>query len=111
MSLEKFSSKKLLLLMAWFILVVNFLSHYAYFFFNVTAFIVLCFLTHGYYYNQKRICSATSRLVTLAFGLLALSQLFFIFEWLNLQLYVVGTIIQTIAFVLLLYAYLTVSKR
>ncbi len=110
-TLEKISSKRLILLMAWFIFVVNYFSHYAYFFFHITIFLMLLFISSSYFYHQRKVCSLSSRLVTVAFGLLAVSQLFFIFEWLKLDLYVIGTIIQTIAFIILLYTYLLVHRR
>jgi hypothetical protein len=109
-TIEKVYNRKLLLLLAWFMFVVAFVSHYAYFFFHITIFLLLAFITHSYFMNQQKVAPRTAKLVTLSFAMLMLSHVLFIFEIISLDFYVVGTLIQTIAFSILLSTYILVLK-
>lgn len=75
------------------------------------SFAILLFITLAYYQNYKKVCSAPSCLVFVAFLLLTLAQAFFLFEAVNDLWYVLAQASQALSFLLILLALLTIKLK
>lgn len=103
-------SRKLVYLIIYFVLVTTFFSHHVYYIFHITM-AVLLFILAGYYYTVYRNRGvSSSRVVAYAFGILLLSQIFFLLMAFGLEMYAVGEFVQLAGFSLLLYNFLTVTR-
>ncbi|MBD3209036.1 hypothetical protein GF367_01285 [Candidatus Woesearchaeota archaeon] len=87
-------------------------SFNAYFIFHITATIMLLFiLKHFHAFCFKRKAPMTTHLNFLAFSLLFLSQLVFIFVFLNNAIYVVAEVVQLLGFIVFLVSILSLVFR
>lgn len=73
--------------------------------------ILLLFITVAYYQNYRKVCSAPSCMVFVAFLLMTLSQAFFLLEAVNDWFYVLAQGSQSLSFILLLLALLTIKIK
>jgi len=112
--LYKHRDRKLLIIMAWLILLATWFSLRNYFFFHATAILFLALL-FWYYYRacqtsgRKKIKSLKYLMAT--FWFLGISQISFIFVFLSLNLYALGELLQLAGFLLLLFNLLSMFKK
>ncbi len=78
-------------------------SAYSYILFGLTAIIILTYIVHYYQLNYRKKRTTPTRLILSGFVLILLSQLVFVFLFLDLRLYVVSEIIQLAGYLLLLF--------
>lgn len=78
--------------------------------FHITLFVILALITAIHlkrYLNNRYVAT---KLVTLSFGIITLSQIFFIFiDW-NIYFYVIGELMQLIGYISLLFTFIMVLK-
>lgn len=93
-----------IVLIVYFIVITTLFSGYAYFIFHMTAALLLMYIV-GFYYQRSRQGQGKSRSLVAAFSCILISQLAFIFIFLNSKLYVLGESFQLLGFLILLYEY------
>ena len=107
----KSREKNKFLLLLYFVVLSAFFSTSSYLIFHITAAVFLVYISYLYYttYYEKK--KTTTYLVFLSFFLLFLSQIIFIFIFLDLRIYVFGEIIQLAGYLLLLYEYYLLARK
>lgn len=96
---------------AYLIVVSTFLSYPKYYTFNLTLFVILGLITYTYsknYINRKLFAT---KLIAFSFGVIALSQIFFILVDIDDQFYVIGELIQLVGYIGLLIAFIMVLRH
>lgn len=109
--LHKFHELSQIALFIYLILLISFVSNFKYEVFYLTSAVLLSLITLNYYkryLNQDR--NKNTLLVMLAFLLIFISNVFFIFVFATQLLYVVGEIFLLAGFLLLLYTYSRIIK-
>ncbi|MGV8161845.1 MAG: hypothetical protein ACP5N2_00755 [Candidatus Nanoarchaeia archaeon] len=99
------------LLMFYFILVISLFSENAYLFTHLTAFLLSILITYALWRNYKKNKLNSTRNLTLSFGILAFSRIFFIMASFYSSMYVLGELIQLIGFIMLLLTFISVLKN
>lgn len=94
--------KEKIFLFIYLSIIAIFLSIYFDFIFHLTLVFILFSLTHHFYENYNRKKSLNTKLVFIAFLLILLGQIFFIFEDVYILFYFVGEILLLIGFLFLL---------
>ena len=94
-----------------FSIIAAFFSYYFYYAFHIISATLLFFVFMHFYENYSIKKLASAKYITIAFFLLLISQLVFIFVLFDSQIYVFGEIIQLVGFLILLYYYFLVSKK
>lgn len=93
-------------IMMFLLFIITIFSFGMYFVFHITAALLLLFITKEYYKlcfrKSKKAVSKHAHLNFVAFVTLLISQIIFIFVWLDLTLYVVAEIMQLIGFIIFL---------
>jgi len=92
------------------LLVTTYFTSNSYYIFHTTAFLFLLFITIQYWRSYKKEKRGSNRLLMWSFGLIALSQVFFVFIRLENWLYVLSEIVQLIGYALLLITFIKVLK-
>ena len=110
--LYKHRDKKLFIIMFWLILVATWMSLSNYFFFHATAILFIALLFWYYF----RACLTSRKKKTLgcvknSYLLLMVSQISFIFVFVNSNFYVIAETLQALGFLLLLYTLVRVLKH
>lgn len=98
------------LLMAYLIFISTYFTYKEYYIFHLTLLIMLVLVTIDYarkYLKQKHF---STKLVAFSFGVIAISQLFFILVDLGSQFYVIGELVQLIGYASLLFTFVTVLR-
>jgi hypothetical protein len=103
--------RKTLLLIAYLLFVVSLWSNNIFLIFHLTAFVILAIIFHYSIKNYLRHRTSCAEMVAVAFFLILLSQVIFIFLLCSLNLYVIGEIIQTLGYSVLLITYLIIKKK
>ena len=103
--------KRVVWLLLYFAIITAILSIFSYFIFHLTLVVLLSMIVHHFFCNSKLHPSKTANMVFYAFLLLLLSQMVFIFNLLNKNLYVVGEVFQLAGYVVLLVTYIMVLKK
>src|SRR3989338_6456908 len=104
-------NKKVIVLLAYFVLIATWISIIHYQLFYATTFALLLLITYSYYQNYKEIKDEKARFVAIAFGILLVSQGFFIFAIYSSTMYVLAELIQLLGFVYLLIPFILIFKR
>jgi len=100
----KIKDKKIILLLIYLLIISTTLVSASYIVFHVTLLIMLSILFLNYRKNYLRIKSLNAKLVMCSFFALLISQIFFIFEGLAENFYVIGESVQLIGYLILLVA-------
>ena len=100
-----------LLLSLYLIFVAALLSNSMYYFYHLTALVLLVFISRNYYkvYRKKKI--RNTRILAFAFVILALSQTIFILSKLNSLLYATAQLIQLAGYIILLIMIMKIIKN
>ena len=107
----KIKTNKTRILLLFFIFISTWFSRETYFIFHLIAAFLLLYISLSFYANHYRKQTKNSFLVSLAFALMFVSQLIFIFVLLDQTLYVAGVIVQIIGYLFLLLTYLLIGKK
>jgi len=107
----RIKANKTRLLLLFFIFISTWFSRETYFIFHLIAAFLLLYISLFFYANHYKKQTKNSFLVALAFALMFISQLIFIFVLLDQKIYVVGVIIQLLGFLSLLLTYLLIGKK
>jgi len=107
---HKLADKRIIALLFMILIPSLLLSGSYYLSFYGLSFILLLFITLAYYSNCRKVCKKTAYFVFVAFACIALSQLFFLFEFLNIVLYAVAHVVQAIGYLILLLALIKALK-
>lgn len=99
-----------IMLFLYFILLVSIVGTFEYFIFYLTSVVLLTFIVLNYYKNYLNTGRSNTLLVMTAFLVLLISQLLFIFVSLDTRVYVIAEGVQLLAFLIVLYAYMTVKR-
>ena len=98
----KTEDKEKIFLYIYFGIIAIFLSIYVNFIFHLTVAIILLFLTEYFYHNYKKFKTRNSYLVFLAFLVITISQILFIFSDLNPFIYLLDEILLLSGFIIFL---------
>ena len=77
----------------------------------LTSFALLLLITYSYYGNYKVVRSEKSKFVVVAFGILLVSQAFFVFAVYSEIIYVLAELLQLLGFVYLLIPFILIFKK
>ena len=99
---QKEQSKSSIFLIGYFILITTYFSHLDYYIFHITALILLSLITTLYVKKYGINKYKNTMLLAYSFGIIALSQIFFIFTTIGKLFYVIGEIVQLGGYALLL---------
>ncbi|HLC47181.1 MAG TPA: hypothetical protein VJI75_05640 [Candidatus Nanoarchaeia archaeon] len=100
---QSFTTKVLIM---FFILMSTHLSYSSYYAFHVTALALLALTTYTYIQKMCECGMKTSLLLAFSYGLITLSQFFFIFIRAQESLYVIGEAVQLVGYLLLAFIFL-----
>ena len=104
-------NQRVIVLLVYFAFLATWMSIIHYQLFYLTSFVLLLLITYSYYQNYKEIKSEKARFVTIAFGILLVSQAFFIFVIYSRTIYVLAELIQLLGFVYLLIPFILIFKK
>jgi len=104
-------NQRVIVLLLYFVFLATWISVIHYQLFYLTSFVLLLLITYSYYNNYIEIKSAKARFVTIAFGILLVSQAFFIFVIYSRTIYVLAELIQLLGFVYLLIPFVLIFKK
>lgn len=99
------------LLILYFLLITTIFSNLAYFVFNLTAFILLCFILYQYYIICRENKNKITKLLFTSFSIIAISQAIFMFTKYHTNVYVAAQLVQLVGFLILLTAFILVLKH
>ena len=99
-----------IVLLLYFTVLTTWLSIVHYQLFYVTSFVLLLLITYSYYQNYREIKNEKARFVTIAFGILLISQAFFVFAIYSGTIYVLAELIQLLGFIYLLIPFILIFK-
>ena len=77
----------------------------------LTSFVLLLLITYSYYGNYREIKSRKAGFVVVAFGILLVSQAFFVFAVYSGTIYVLAELLQLLGFVYLLIPFILIFKK
>ena len=100
----KIKDRKIIVLLVYFLIISTTLVSASYIVFHTTLLIMLAILFLNYRRNYLKVKSANAKMVMYSFLLLLISRIFFIFEGLINNFYVVGESVQLVGYLLLLLA-------
>ena len=100
----KINDKKIIALFVYFLIISTTLVGASYIVFHITLLIMLGILFLNYRNNYLKVKSFNAKMVMYSFFVLAISQVFFIFEGLVTHFYVIGESIQLLGYLILLFA-------
>ena len=107
----RWSNQRVLVLLVYFVFLATWISVIHYQLFYLTSFVLLLLITYSYYNNYIEIKSDKARFVTIAFGILLVSQAFFVFVIYSRNIYVLAELIQLLGFVYLLIPFVLIFKK
>lgn len=108
--ISKSKEKNKIPLILFLLFATTILSAYAYPAFSMTMIILLSHIVYYYTINYKKNRNRKTALILWGFILLLLSQILFIFLFLDLSVYVASEIVQSIGYILLLCSYYLIVK-
>jgi len=100
----KIKDKKIIILLIYLLIISTALVSASYIVFHITLLIMMSILFLSYRRNYLRVKSLNAKMVMYSFSALLISQVFFIFEGLAENFYVIGESIQLIGYLILLVA-------
>jgi len=104
-------NQRVIALLVYFVFLATWISVIHYQLFYVTSFVLLLLITYSYYQNYREIKSDKARFVSIAFGILLVSQAFFVFVIYSKIIYVLAELIQLLGFVYLLIPFILIFKK
>lgn len=104
-------NQRVIVLLFYFVFLATWLSIIHYQLFYATSFAILSLITYSYYRNYREIKSEKARFVTIAFGILLISQAFFVFAIYSGTIYVLAELIQLLGFVYLLIPFILIFRK
>ncbi len=107
----RWKNQRVVALLVYFVFLATWISVIHYQLFYVTSFVLLLLITYSYYKNYTEIKSEKARFVTIAFGILLVSQAFFVFSIYSGIIYVLAELIQLLGFIYLLIPFILIFKK
>ena len=107
----RWKNQRVIALLIYFVFLATWISIVHYQLFYVTSFVLLLLITYAYYQNYREIKSENARFVVTAFGILLVSQAFFIFVIYSRIIYVLAELIQLLGFIYLLIPFILIFKK
>ena len=104
-------NQRVIALLVYFVFVATWISVIHYQFFYLTTFVLLLLITYSYYQNYREVKTEKARFVTIAFGILLVSQGFFVFVIYSRTIYVLAELLQLLGFVYLLIPFILIFKK
>ena len=104
-------NQRVIALLIYFVFLATWISAVHYQLFYLTSFVLLLLITYSYYNNYIKIKSDKARFVTIAFGILLVSQAFFVFVIYSRTIYVLAELIQLLGFIYLLIPFILIFKK
>lgn len=98
------------LLGTYLLLVLSYFAYPAYYVFHLTLFVLLVLITLNHSRKYIKTRHFATKLVACSFGLIALSQVFFILVDVNSHFYVIGELVQLIGYIILLITFIMVLR-
>ncbi|HOW37146.1 MAG TPA: hypothetical protein PLK34_02770 [Candidatus Pacearchaeota archaeon] len=98
------------LLAFYFIIISAVLGREFYYLFHATALVLLGLITYNYYLLYKQNRFVNTKILTFAFGLLALSQFLFMLSQLEV-VYVIGNLIELVSYLIVLFLIFKILKH
>ncbi len=108
---EKNSSKKDVLILAYFIIISTYFGRSAYYLFHISTLPFLIIITNDYFVNYRKNKYPNSKRLAYSFAIITLSQVFFIFVELSPVIYVIAELIQLLGYALLFLTLIKVLKH
>jgi hypothetical protein len=109
--ISKSKEKNKIPLILFLLFATTILSGYAYPAFSMAMVILLSHIVYYYSVNYKKNKNIKTALILCSFALLLLSQILFIFLFLDIRVYVASEIVQLAGYLLLLYSYYLLVKK
>ncbi len=103
-------NQRVIVLLLYFVILATWISVIHYQLFYVTSFVLLLLIAYSYYQNYREIKNEKARFVAIAFGILLVSQAFFVFVIYSKIIYVLAELIQLLGFVYLLIPFILIFK-
>ena len=97
------------LVVAYFVLISSFLSQEIFYLFHLTAFLILILIVEKYAWIYRQNKFFNTKILMVAFGLLALSQIIFVLSTIEL-LFVLGNIVELISYTIFLGLIIRIRK-
>jgi len=107
----RWKNQRVIALLLYFVFLATWIGVIHYQLFYLTSFVLLLLITYSYYQNYKEIKSENARFVVIAFGILLVSQAFFVFVIYSRIIYVLAELIQLLGFVYLLIPFILIFKK
>ena len=107
----RWNNQRVIALLLYFVFLATWISVIHYQLFYLTTFVLLLLVTYSYYKNYLEIRSEKARFVAIAFGILLISQAFFIFVIYSEIIYVLAELLQLMAFIYLLIPFILIFKK
>ena len=104
-------NQRVIALLVYFVFLATWIGVIHYQLFYLTSFVLLLLITYSYYKNYREIKSEKARFVTIAFGILLVSQAFFVFVIYSRIIYVLAELIQLLGFIYLLIPFILIFKK
>ena len=104
-------NQRVIALLVYFAFLATWISVIHYQLFYITSFVLLSLIAYSYYNNYKEVKSEKARFVVIAFGILFISQAFFVFVIYSRVIYVLAELIQLVGFVYLLIPFILIFKK
>ena len=104
-------NQRVIALLIYFVFIATWISIVHYQLFYVTSLVILSLITYAYYQHYREIKSEKARFVVTAFGILLVSQAFFIFVIYSRIIYVLAELIQLLGFIYLLIPFILIFKK
>ncbi|MBI2135428.1 hypothetical protein HYU09_05540 [Candidatus Woesearchaeota archaeon] len=103
-------NQRVIVLLVYFVFLATWLSIIHYQLFYATSLVLLLLITYSYYRNYMEVKNEKARFVTTAFGILLISQAFFVFAIYSGTVYVLAELIQLLGFIYLLIPFMLIFR-
>ncbi len=107
----RWKNQRVIILLVYFVFLATWIGAIHYQLFYTTSFILLLLITYSYYKNYIEVRTEKARFVLIAFGILLISQAFFVFVIYSRIIYVLAELIQLLGFVYLLIPFVLIFKK
>ena len=104
-------NQRVVALLVYFVFIATWISFIHCQMLYLTSFALLLLITYSYYGNYKVVRSEKSKFVVIAFGILLVSQAFFVFAVYSGIIYVLAELLQLLGFIYLLIPFILIFKK
>ena len=104
-------NQRVVVLLVYFVFLATWISFIHIQMLYLTSFVLLLLITYSYYLNYGEIKSRKAGFVVVAFGMLLVSQAFFVFAVYSGTIYVLAELLQLLGFVYLLIPFILIFKK